>query len=397
VIAFGGRLIPNYGHFSGDEPPKYINSPETILYKKSGVLYGMPQAQASIREEKSLYIVEGYMDVVSLHQAGVKNVLATCGTALTPQHAKKLARMAPKIILLFDGDSAGQNASAKAFLAFKNLGVSVEVRYLPEEDDPDSLALKYPKQLDEKLKMLPHTTPFESFLKAALERRSSGGPSQLDAAAKGAVAEEIVEALVGIENQVELDQYLERAAFALGVSIKSLTQLLKGGENKEFKIKETFIESEAPTSKNCPNFLSLPKLDQELILALLARRGELFQEIHSDPILEGILTIDTIKILEEFNQALSSDNPHQALKELLIEFGGDWAKCWKEACSVRQDKSFKIELQIRHCQISAKKRYLEKIHRTISEKLKNEGDTQVKSDLYREQIDIIKEIKKLAY
>lgn len=135
IIGFGGRVINN------EDMPKYYNSPETPLFKKSYELYGLLNARKAIRDENNILIVEGYMDVIALHQYGIKNVVATLGTATTVFHIQKLIRYSKKITFCFDGDSAGVEA------AWKALNNLIEVLddylefyflFLPQEHDPDS-------------------------------------------------------------------------------------------------------------------------------------------------------------------------------------------------------------------------------------------------------------------
>jgi DNA primase len=136
VIAFGGRLLEGEG-------PKYINSPETELYKKGEVLYGLDLAQNHIRAKGSVILVEGYFDVLSLQQAGFGEAIATCGTALSEQHADKLAKIAREITLLTDSDTAGENAAErieeKYLLMLVRRGVSAWRLSLPDAKDPDEL------------------------------------------------------------------------------------------------------------------------------------------------------------------------------------------------------------------------------------------------------------------
>lgn len=132
VIGFGGRAL-------GDTEPKYLNSPETRVYHKSRVLYGLREARHAIRRERHVLVVEGYMDVIALNQAGVENAVATCGTSLTAEHASMLARYAPEVVILFDGDAAGVRAALKAFETVLPTGVLVRTVTLPEGADPDDL------------------------------------------------------------------------------------------------------------------------------------------------------------------------------------------------------------------------------------------------------------------
>ncbi|MFC1567054.1 DNA primase, partial [bacterium] len=136
VIAFGGRVLD-------DSLPKYINSPETILFNKRSVLYGLDKSIPHIREQKNAIVLEGYMDLISLHQVGIKNTVATLGTALTPEHLKLLRRYTNEIVLVFDGDTAGTNASIKAVELFLNSGLKCKIAMLPLGMDPDDYVIKY--------------------------------------------------------------------------------------------------------------------------------------------------------------------------------------------------------------------------------------------------------------
>ncbi|HEX8910361.1 MAG TPA: DNA primase, partial [Anaeromyxobacteraceae bacterium] len=140
VIGFGGRVLPG----APDKLAKYINSPESILYKKSKVLYGIDLAREHIRRTRQVVLVEGYFDVIGLHQAGLKNAVAVCGTALTPEHVDLLRRCdCREVVLLFDGDPAGQAAPARAAQALLPSGLTGKVALLPAEGgkvDPDEFA-----------------------------------------------------------------------------------------------------------------------------------------------------------------------------------------------------------------------------------------------------------------
>lgn len=140
VVGFGGRKSTKD---EKKDNPKYINSKESILYKKDRVLYGLYQAKKHIKDAGFVIIVEGYTDVISMHQAGVPNTVATCGTALTPHHAKLIKRYTKKVILLADGDKPGQDANLKAVDILIAEDLNVFICPLPEEDDPDTFARKH--------------------------------------------------------------------------------------------------------------------------------------------------------------------------------------------------------------------------------------------------------------
>ncbi|MGJ3235515.1 DNA primase [Marivirga sp.] len=136
-IAFGARILIN-----DKKQPKYINSPETDVYHKSEVLYGIAQAKKSIRDEENCYLVEGYTDVISLHQSGVENVVASSGTSLTTQQIKLIGRYAQNVTVLFDGDAAGLKAAMRGIDLILEGGLNVKVVIFPDGEDPDSYSQK---------------------------------------------------------------------------------------------------------------------------------------------------------------------------------------------------------------------------------------------------------------
>ena len=131
IIAFGGRV------FGSDDPAKYMNSPETPLYRKSEVFYGLNITRKYIREENNAIIVEGYTDLIQLFQSGIKNVIAVSGTAFTKRHVNHIRRLTSKVYLCYDGDTAGVNASLKAGYSLLKGGVEPLIILLPNGVDPD--------------------------------------------------------------------------------------------------------------------------------------------------------------------------------------------------------------------------------------------------------------------
>lgn len=132
VAGFGGRGL-------GGEPPKYLNTPETPVYKKSRALFGLPQALEAIRERGRVLVVEGYFDLLALHRAGLSEGVAPCGTAVTQAHARRIRRYATEVVLLFDGDVAGQAAAERALPILLAEGLRVRAAFLPLGEDPDTL------------------------------------------------------------------------------------------------------------------------------------------------------------------------------------------------------------------------------------------------------------------
>ncbi len=163
VIAFGGRAL------EADQQPKYLNSPETPIYSKGRTLYGLNLSKNAIRESRVAVLVEGYFDFAQVYQAGAQYVVASCGTALTPQQAQQLRRFTSKVVLSFDPDAAGQGATAKSCEMLVAEGFDVNVAILPAGEDPDTFVRKHGgRAYGERLK---HSQPYLVYL---LDRAAGG-------------------------------------------------------------------------------------------------------------------------------------------------------------------------------------------------------------------------------
>ncbi|QJA06259.1 DNA primase [Thermosulfurimonas marina] len=197
VVAFGGRIV-------GEGEPKYLNSPESPIYHKSRVLYGLYEARPFIREKGHGLVVEGYFDLLSLWEHGFRHTVATCGTALTEDHVRLLKRFSRDWYLVFDGDEAGRKAAARAVGLFFSQGLFPRVVFLPEGEDPDSLVRKAPAALSEALEQAEEPL---SFLVEYLLRIYGRGPE-----GKAQVVREIREILGRLPDPVLRHEYLRRAA-----------------------------------------------------------------------------------------------------------------------------------------------------------------------------------------
>ena len=154
IIAFSGRAL------KADAIPKYLNTPETVLFQKSEVLYGLDKAKDDIRKKNFAILVEGQMDLVMSHQAGVKNTVASSGTAFTELHLERLRRLSPRILLAFDGDEAGEKAAEKSALLGLSLGMEVKIARLPKGKDPADLSKNAPEEWKEILRKATHAIEY---------------------------------------------------------------------------------------------------------------------------------------------------------------------------------------------------------------------------------------------
>lgn len=211
-IAFGGRTL------SKEEQAKYINSPETMLYSKSNVLYGLNFSRQFIREKNEVIIVEGYFDFISLYQAGIRNVVASSGTAFTPQQARLLARFAEMAYLFFDADSAGQGAALRSVDALYDAGLEVMVMIPPEGEDPDSVAVKE------------GVAGIESIKSKALRylefRIKDIDTKKLGIIAKDKIIKELAELAGRINDPTRRQLFIDEAAMMLQINPRSLQSLL---------------------------------------------------------------------------------------------------------------------------------------------------------------------------
>lgn len=209
VIAFGARILAR--EKSSVSQPKYLNSPETEIYHKSRVLYGLFQAKSAIRREDSCYLVEGYTDVISLHQAGVENVVASSGTALTDDQIKLIRRFTENVTVLYDGDAAGVKAALRGVDLILKGGLNVRIVLLPEGEDPDSLSRKMGStELQAYLK--DHTQDLISF-KIDLYSREAGN----DPIRKAEAIREIVTSISLIPDPIKRAVYIQETSGLLRI------------------------------------------------------------------------------------------------------------------------------------------------------------------------------------
>ena len=198
VIAFAGRVLGN------EKTAKYINSAQTTVYNKSEVVYGVNFSKNQIRKNKEMILVEGYTDVISLHQHGIDNVVASSGTALTPGQLRTLHRFGDTLTMIYDSDAAGQNAMKKGILLALEEGLEVKLLELPDGEDPDSFVKQFGKESFDDIKHM-NSQDFVDFLlaKAATEGRLEA-PISL-----ARVINELIEAIAHIPDTIQRQVYIQ--------------------------------------------------------------------------------------------------------------------------------------------------------------------------------------------
>src|SRR5690554_4479644 len=230
VIAFGGRLLKE-----DPKAAKYLNSPESEIYHKSKVLYGIYQARREISRLERCYLVEGYTDVLSMHQAGIENVVASSGTALTPDQIRLIKRFTPNITIIYDGDAAGIKASLRGIDLVLEEGMNVKVLLLPDGEDPDSFARKngasgFQKYISE------NETDFIRFKTKLLLKTAEKDPI-----AKARLISDVIRSVAGIPDAITRSVYIKECSKLLDVDEDILyTEIRKQKhkQNDDFRKKE---------------------------------------------------------------------------------------------------------------------------------------------------------------
>jgi DNA primase len=211
VVAFAGRLIENK-----EDAPKYINSAETPLFKKNQILYGLAAARDAIRAEGHVILMEGYMDWISMHRHGLANTLAGMGTALTEEQSRLLRRMTGKVILLYDGDAAGQKALYRSTELLLRQALAVHAAVLPAEHDPDSfLEAEGTQAMRDILTQAPPAMDY--FIRSSASQFDLGRPE-----GKAQAVDRLAPLLQAIEEPTLREGYMTRAAMGLGLQPTTL-------------------------------------------------------------------------------------------------------------------------------------------------------------------------------
>ena len=297
VLGFGGRILTN-----DKKQAKYLNSPESEIYHKSKVLYGIFFAKQAIAKADNCYLVEGYTDVIQMHQKGIENVVASSGTALTQDQIRLIHRLTPNITVLYDGDAAGLRASIRGVDLILEQGMNVKVCTFPEGDDPDSFARKTAYE-DLVLYLESNATDFIRFKASLLMQEAQNDPIK-----KAETIRDMVESISKIPDLIKREVYVRECATIMDISeqvlFSTLAQILKKDfyEGQKVERKQStmqVVQTPEETQKRTINRLEV--LEHDLIKILLSKGNE-----------DCVFT-DTI-LVEEENGDLKEKQVQQTLK-----------------------------------------------------------------------------------
>jgi len=265
VVAFGARILTKE-----KDQPKYINSPETEIYHKSSVLYGLFQAKNAIRKEEFCYLVEGYTDVLSLHQADIENVVASSGTALTEEQIKLMRRFTENVTVLYDGDAAGIKAALRGIDLVLKGGLNVRIVLLPDGEDPDSFSKKM-GSTDLKKYLHDHTQDFVSFKIGLYSKEASHDPIK-----KAEAIREIVASIAVIPDAIKRSVYIQETTNLLkipeGVLFTELNKLLIRERDKKIQDKARNADVKEPLEA-AVDISPVPKTDTLSLIQMQEREA----------------------------------------------------------------------------------------------------------------------------
>ena len=220
VLGFGGRILTN-----DKKAAKYLNSPESDIYHKSKVLYGIYQAKQAIAKQNNCFLVEGYTDVIQFNQTGIENVVSSSGTALTPDQIRLINRLTKNVTVLFDGDAAGLRASIRGIDLILEEGMNVRVCEFPDGEDPDSFAKKMPYE-DLVLYLEENSKDFIQFKASLLMKDAKNDPIK-----KAELIREIVASISKIPDRIQREIYIQECSRIMDISeqvlLSTLAQLIK--------------------------------------------------------------------------------------------------------------------------------------------------------------------------
>lgn len=278
TLGFGGRILS-----ATAKAAKYLNSPESVVYDKSKILYGLFTAKQSIAREDMCYLVEGYTDVIQMYQRGITNVVSSSGTALTPDQVRLIRRLTQNITLLFDADDAGLRAALRGVDIILEEGMNVQVCVFPEGEDPDSFARKHSLDaIQEYFKN--NTQDFISFKADILSRDISDNPAQ-----RAEVIRDIVESIAKIPDPIKREIYIQTTAKQLKIServlFNTLGQIQQVAERRANRTKTQEPKMEVVQKQESQiEAVDRQKILEYKILEILLLYGnniEVFKELYS--------------------------------------------------------------------------------------------------------------------
>ena len=326
VLGFGGRILK-----SNTKTAKYLNSPETEIYHKSNVLYGLFQSKQAVSRENKCLLVEGYMDVVALHQSGIENVVASSGTSLTTEQIKLIKRLTENVTILFDGDAAGIKASFRSIDMLLAESMNIRILLFPEGHDPDSFARENSMEFVKNF-IKENSKDFIDFKAEILLKEAENDPIK-----KAEAIRDIVKSVAYVDNGLKQEIYLKQIATQFGLTERNLfdelqvqKQILKGQSQSQPKSKlEIVPKTEEKPFADSDKTAGLLVLEEKLVELMLKYGDRILTRRDSEnnsyqtTVIEEIIhhfQEDDCEILTETNRKII-DEVRQGLEQNEIRSG----------------------------------------------------------------------------
>lgn len=376
TVGFGGRIL-------ADGEPKYLNSPETLLFSKSHVLFGLNFAGPAIRKAGRAVLLEGYMDVIACHQAGFENTVAPLGTSLTAEHAKLLKRYTDNAVVLFDPDAAGIKAALRGALVLIEQGLFVKVASLSDGLDPDEYIAKYGKEkFEEVLDRAQDLIAFHTRLQLDLY------PRPLDPQAKTAVVSELTETLLKQPDPIVRREWAKYVAEQTGVEEELVLERLRGREQAAARFQQRFNASRAPAA--APQAEHFNAAEENLVGWLLRfpqyARGceELAPQFDS-------------RALGELLQALcraAAENPApEGFADRVSALAPAQHKLAVRLCMQELPRDFQPQRDIASCKKAVEREALQRQLAAVRQQIKTAGAGQVPAQLLQQMTQLQNKLK----
>ena len=344
VLGFGGRILTN-----DKKAAKYLNSPESDIYHKSKVLYGIFQAKQSIAKLNNCYLVEGYTDVIQFNQSGIENVVASSGTALTPDQIRLVNRLTKNITVLFDGDAAGLRASIRGIDLILEEGMNVKVCTFPDGEDPDSFAKKTSYE-DLILYLENNAKDFIQFKASLLMNEAKNDPIK-----KADLIRDMVVSISKIPDRIQREIYIQECSRIMDISeqvlVSTLAQLIQkdiievGKKQKHEQKAFEVVKNENPADAEKVDTLGIVESEIIKILLLYGNISEVFEGILIETNSEGEVGDVAVKKETKVYQEI-----YLSLQEDEIEFATILFKdIYNDLINIYlQKENFNLELYLMH-------------------------------------------------
>lgn len=410
VVAFGGRTLS-----SDKKIAKYINSPETDIYNKSKVLYGLWLGKKAIQQNNLCYLVEGYMDVIAMHQAGIENVVASSGTSLTIEQIKAIHRFTNNVVILYDGDEAGQKASARAIPLLLEEGMNVKVLLFPDNDDPDSFSRKVTAE-EYATYLKNNATDFLIFKARKLSAESKNDPIK-----KAEIIKDLVQNISLIPDNITRSIYVKECASIMEMAeqiLQTEVNKLRRKQNPKDKTTETnYQEQNQETTSQISEEITEEPVDliwfeEQELLKLMMNYGNIIitvdQENEDKEVQALELTVCEYVLFELWRDEIEFKDPiHQLiLDEFVYEIekgelptlkhftnhtnpaissftlnvahiGYDLSPKWEKFGVYVNDEKLEVKKSVSHMLLSLKEKYLSERIKELKDSIKTLSEEEI--------------------